>query len=79
MPFGGRRKTYFTIAKGRALKPIIGSGQAIDKSVKESKMLDGQLPLNHSKWKAPPYVHWEGMVTFVISGGPSKLWFLTEI
>jgi hypothetical protein len=78
MAFGGG-KTYFTIAEGRALKPIIVPGQAIDKSAKEGRMLDGQPPMNHSKWKAPPYVLWEGMVTFVISGRPSKPWCLTEI
>jgi hypothetical protein len=38
-------------------------------------MLYGQLPVNHSKWKAPPYVHWEGMVTFVILAGHQNFGF----
>jgi hypothetical protein len=57
MPFENPSKTYFAIAEGRALKPILVPGQAIDESIKESRMLDGQLPMNHPKWKqAAQYV-----------------------
>jgi hypothetical protein len=54
MPFENPSKTYFAIAEGRALKPILVPGQAIDESIKESRILDGQLPMNHPN--SPQYV-----------------------
>jgi hypothetical protein len=75
MPFGERGKTYFTIAEGRALKPIIVPGQAMDKSVKGCGLLDGQPPMNHSKWKAPPDVLWKRWSLLSSPAGRQNLGF----
>jgi hypothetical protein len=50
IPFQDPSKIHFTTAEAIALKPILLAGQAIEKSMKESRIMDGSFPQNHPEF-----------------------------